>query len=346
MKYVKNKFGEGILYSQEDFNGKVYVLCCACMSVYSDFLSWANKYPEKISKSPEDADEIIVLGCQVTDLSVLNDLRQVEDLYSKYNKSIYIGGCLAQRFDIELPLYLKRLDVVREINYPIKNKDYVFYAKPFWVNNFEENDNNLSQGNIFRNMYPLHIGAGCTFECKYCTIKHMRGDNYELDAKDQVQEFLDNENVVLISDSPTEKQIRDWCSIAIKYKKQISIRNLEPRVAMNVYNNLLLAAKSGVLKILHCPIQSCSSFIINKMSRNVMATENFINNVKELRTLGVIVATNIIIDYEIDGITYSNHDEEVMNELFDYYSWNPYWDGVWNRNKAEERFKKYIDQKE
>lgn len=24
MKYVKNKFGEGNLYSQEDFNGKIY----------------------------------------------------------------------------------------------------------------------------------------------------------------------------------------------------------------------------------------------------------------------------------------------------------------------------------
>jgi tRNA A37 methylthiotransferase MiaB len=342
MKQIQNKFGIGAIYSQEDFVGTVYVLCCACMSVYSDFLSWANKFPERISKTPEDANELIVLGCQVTDLAVLNDLKNAENLYAKYNKPIYVGGCLAQRLDVDLPPYMRRLDVVREVNFPIVKKDLVNYAKPFWVNNFKENDNNLSDGNIFRNMYPLHIGAGCTFGCKYCTIRFTRGENYELNAEDQLQEFLNNENVVLISDSPTKKQISDWCIIAIEYNKEISIRNIEPRITMETSEELLSAAKAGVLKILHSPIQSCSSFIINKMGRNSYLTNDFLSFAKELRSMGVIVATNIIIDYEIDGVIYPNHDKELMNSLFDYYSWNPYWDGVWNRERAEKRFEKYI----
>jgi hypothetical protein len=28
--------------------------------------------------------------------------------------------------------------------------------------------------------------------------------------------------------------------------------------------------------------------------------------------------------------------------LYDYVSWNPLWDRVWNRQKAEERFEQYI----
>jgi len=30
--------------------------------------------------------------------------------------------------------------------------------------------------------------------------------------------------------------------------------------------------------------------------------------------------------------------------MFDYVSWNPYWDGIWDRQKAEERYKKYIEE--
>ena len=31
-----------------------------------------------------------------------------------------------------------------------------------------------------------------------------------------------------------------------------------------------------------------------------------------------------------------------LNEIFDYYSWNPYFDGNYNEKKAKKRFKKYI----
>ena len=44
MKIVKNKFGEGTLYQEEDLKGKIYATSAACMSVWSDMLSFANKY--------------------------------------------------------------------------------------------------------------------------------------------------------------------------------------------------------------------------------------------------------------------------------------------------------------
>ena len=43
MKTVKNRFGESFLYDIDDIAASgVYVVCTACMSVWSDFLSYAN----------------------------------------------------------------------------------------------------------------------------------------------------------------------------------------------------------------------------------------------------------------------------------------------------------------
>jgi hypothetical protein len=74
MKKVKNIFGEGILYDKNDLGNKIYATSAACMSVWSDMLSFANKEKERFIDNPKDADSIVVLGCQVTDLAVLNDL--------------------------------------------------------------------------------------------------------------------------------------------------------------------------------------------------------------------------------------------------------------------------------
>jgi len=42
MKEVTNEFGTGILYEENDLGKSIYCVCTACMSVWSDFLSYAN----------------------------------------------------------------------------------------------------------------------------------------------------------------------------------------------------------------------------------------------------------------------------------------------------------------
>lgn len=342
MKQVKNVFGEGILYNENDLKGKIYATSAACMSVWSDFLSWANANPNRMTNDPFNADTIVVLGCQVTDLAVLNDLEIARKLHKETKRDIYMGGCLSQRMDIRLPEYLKRLDVVRSIGQDIYNRELIDYEKPFWVPNFEENKEELKEGNLFRNFYPLKIGAGCHGKCSYCTIRHTRGETYELLPDSQIKEFLDHENVVLISDSPTVNQINAWCNVALNTNKQISIRNVEPQVLIQCKEKLNEVATKGLLHILHCPIQSLNDEIIKIMNRSVKATKEAIEYMQELRKLGVIVATNIIIDYIHEGKVYENHDIEYLNKMFDYYSWNPYFDGNFDLQKAEERFCKYI----
>ena len=239
MKEIKNIFGEGILYEEGDLEGKIYATSAACMSVWSDMLSFANQDPKRFVMDPQDADTIVVLGCQVTDLAVLNDLEVAKKLHDATNKNIFIGGCLAQRMDIPLPEYMKRLDVVRVVGQELEDRSLVHYEKPFWVPDFKESKDNLKDGNLFRNYYPLKIGAGCHGKCKYCTIRHTRGDGYEMVPEEQIEEFLNHDHVVLTSDSPTVSQVKAWCRIAKECNKEISIRNIEPQNLIQCKEELL-----------------------------------------------------------------------------------------------------------
>lgn len=342
MKEVKNVFGQGILYDKNDLKGKIYATSAACMSVWSDMLSYANSEKERFVKDIEEADDIVVLGCQVTDLAVLNDLEVAWNLHKKTKKDIYMGGCLAQRMDIELPDYIKRLDVVRKVNQELDDRTLVHYEKPFWVVDFEESDDNLKDGNLFRNYYPLKIGAGCHGKCRYCTIRHTRGDAYEMIAEEQIAEFLNHENVVLISDSPTVSQIKAWCQIAKKTNKEISIRNIEPQNLIKCREELLDLTNSDLLDIVHCPVQSFDEELLRAMNRNVEATNEAVELLHTLKEKGVITATNIIIDYTVGEKTIHNLDTKKLNENSNYYSWNPYFDGNFSLENAKDRFKKYI----
>lgn len=342
MKKVKNIFGEGNLYDKNDLGNKIYATSAACMSVWSDMLSFANKEKERFIDNPKDADSIVVLGCQVTDLAVLNDLEVAKKLHEETGKDIYMGGCIAQRMDIPLPDYIKRLDVVREYNIDLVDRNLVHYEKPFWVPDFKESDDNLKDGNLFRNYYPLKIGAGCHGKCKYCTIVHTRGGYYEEVPENQIDEFLNHENVVLISDSPTPSQIKSWCKIAADTNKDISIRNIEPQNLIQCREELLDLANKKLLKVVHCPVQSFDEELLRAMNRSVVATNKAIELLKELKAKGVVTATNIIIDYTVGDKLYENHDKEKLNETFDYYSWNPYFDGNFDMERAKQRFKKYI----
>ena len=82
------------------------------------------------------------------------------------------------------------------------------------------------------------------------------------------------------------------------------------------------------------------------MNRSVKATLDYIEWSQELRQYGTKLATNIIIDYVVDGKACHNLNEDFLNSHFDYFAWNPYFDGKWDRKKAEERFEKYIAKKE
>jgi len=322
----------------KDLEGKIYMTCSACMSVWADGLSWANANKDRIVKSPEQADNIVVLACQVTDLAVLNDLKVLERLKSEFpDKKYFVSGCLAKRLDVEVPEFAERLETPRDNYQFLWDKTLVNFEKPFWVKEFKEEDNGKAQGHLFRDMYPLRIGKGCPNKCTYCTIRVTRGAFEQLEASSLEKEFQTFDNVLLIADSPTATQIKEWYEIAKRNNKPFSIRNVEPSVTVACEQELLDLAKNKLLKVYHSPIQSNNPEVLEDMHRNVQATLKTMEIARKLQENGVYIATNIIIDYK----DFKQDFSEVYN-LYDYVSWNPLWDRVWDRKRAEQRFEIYL----
>lgn len=338
----ENRFGTGELVQVGDMPSPIYAECTACMSIYSEFLSWANACSWLITKDPAEAGSILVLSCQVTDLAILNDFRTIESLQKRFpGKSYYIGGCLAQRFDIPFPEGVQRADHIRSDKVWITDTSLVKFAPPFWTEGFEEGGNDRVDGKLFRYDYPLRIGVGCHKKCAYCSIRTTRGKPYEIPAAELQEEFLamgaPDRSVLLVADSPSVSQIREWCVLAIAHHRPISLRNVEPDVAMQSLKYLMTVAKLGLLDKFLCPVQSDRPEVLKDMHRLVEPTLKFINIVPTLRAYGVYCSTNVIVDYK----GFPDPSLKVA-KVFDQVGWNPYWDGTWDRAKAEERFAKFF----
>ena len=133
MTRVTNRFGTEEMYTIADIvdankRSIIYVTCTACMSVWTDALSYIEDedyYGDGFftREFDEYVTDAIVLSCQVTDFAIYNDIKVMEELHNRdieFRKehptfspiNIYCGGCLAQRFDIPLPDYVRRLDVL------------------------------------------------------------------------------------------------------------------------------------------------------------------------------------------------------------------------------------------
>ena len=322
----------------QELEGKIFMTSSACMSVWADGLSWANAHPERITKDPNQADNLVVLSCQVTDLAVLNDFRTLELYKLKFpNKKYFISGCLAKREDIGLPESAERLETPRQNYQFLWDRSLVNFEKPFWVKDFKESENETKNGHLFRNMYPLRIGKGCPNKCTYCTIRKTRGQFEQYDADLLEKEFLAFDNVLLIADNPLVGQIKAWRAIAERNNKGFSLRNVEPSTAMQCEEDLMALAEKGLLNVFHSPIQSADPNVLRDMNRNVEATFEVMQIAKKLKQKGVYIATNIIIDYKD-----FQQDFTPVYQIYDYVSWNPLWDRVWNRRVAEERFEKYL----
>lgn len=369
-KRVTNRFGEGLIYSENVLYTyeQVKFISAGCLSGTSDYLSYVQN---RLEKDPSgNAFEIvnnestelygnlaiIIYGCQVTDLAILNDIDVARRLHKEFPKSdIYMGGCLANRFDIELPDYIKRIGTIRTDYKAIEELayDYVQWEEPYWTNAEGKDKNGKESGKLFRNSYPLKVGAGCTGKCSYCTIRDTRGEQYNTDALLQVKEFLDVkldkfDGIVITSDSPTINQIKDWCMLAKRYKRKISFRNVEPFTLVQCDKEITSLAEAGLLDKMHCPIQSYIPEVLEAMNRTVEVTLYAINIMKKLkREYGVYTSTNVIIDYvnPVTGEYFENAKEEWLKDTFSNYEWNPYFNGLYNEKDAKKRYEKYIGQR-
>lgn len=153
--------------------------------------------------------------------------------------------------------------------------------------------------------------------------------------------------ILLIADSPKYNQLIGLMKVALEKETPLSIRNVEPHVLCKMFPLSQMSNRSeiperfvgkGLLEYCHSPIQSLSEEILDDMNRPKSSAYGAYMVLKWLSRHGVKTATNIIIDYkgmEDDTL------ETVTGSEIDYVSWNPLWDGEWNRMEAERRMNYY-----
>lgn len=336
MYIATNKFGTKTMCTPSDIltdGVKIYIFNCACLTIHTETLGWANHFSEYITTDINAADIIIVLGCQVTDLAILNDINTIDKLKRLHpQKRFFIGGCLAQRFDLFDDKYT-RMDILYQDYQPIVNENLITWQEPFWD---EIGDDFLRPNNHTHN---LRVGKGCHGKCQYCTIRVTRKNYSELNIDELIPEIYKNWNKTIIptADTLSPRQIETFFEIAQQKRIKFSLRNIEPDNAIRCKETLINFAKSGLLDTIHIPVQSNNIGVLRAMNRSISATEEAIELAIELKKLRVRIATNVIIDYQGETDDYSG-----IYDIFDHVAWNPYWDGVFALEKARARMKKYI----
>jgi len=238
-----------------------------------------------------------------------------------------------------LPYGVNRLEHLRADYEPIKDRTIINYEYPFWVSNYEPLDDDYAQGHLFRHMYHLRVGSGCHGKCKYCTIRITRGEAYILDSQKLEKEFSEckHNKICIVGDTINPDQIVAYSHFARKYRKRICFRNVEPQNAIATKDILTYLAKDDLLDVLHIPIQAVDEKTLRKMGRSKKYVDEVLSLIQELQKTSVFTATNIIIDYD----DCENNFDKVY-KLFDYVSWNPYWDGNFDLEKDKKRMAYYI----
>ena len=310
----------------KDLKRPITIISVACRTVTAEWENWAQQLSPSEISGLSDARTVVILGCQVTDLAILNDLRTAERFQNAWpGKEIVLGACVAARGDVDfdfprvtLPLGIANLDSTRF------SSQRVNWLQPFWS----------SRETFLREGVSVRTSRGCQSACAYCSINRVRGGHevYSISPQNVVP------GSVLVADSPSADEVHAFLDAARLNKAPISLRNLEPEVAFGTKAETMAMAEAGLLDTWHVPIQSTNPEVVGKMRRDPIVVSKIISLADDLRRIGVKTATNIIENF-VPGDTSPDADG-----FFDHVSRNPYWNGHWDRSMAEDRWTRLIGQ--
>lgn len=332
---MRNKFGVGEVTAINGLKGNNYIISCGCLNTYAEALSWANANIVSTASTTFLADNIIIQGCQRTDLAVLEAFKQIEYCAKQYpTKQIYLSGCLAKRFDIPVLAGVKRLVPL------YKDNQYIRY-----FHLVQRENQQLNWNQLFSGYYPVRIGRGGSRYRGQCNGATIRPGLCKIDSNYYNRVGLEREMretdkpTVLVSDKPTVDQLNRWLGTAIFSDVPIALSNVEADdcILPFIEEVLLSAARCKVLSGIHCRLRSTHPKILSHYDYNVSKIERFLSLVRKLKKLGVFCAADVVINFK--GI--KDPGMRRIKSLFDVVRWEPYWDGKWDRRKAENRSEIY-----
>ncbi|MCL2621561.1 MAG: hypothetical protein FWD32_00825 [Firmicutes bacterium] len=348
MIYVKNEFGEGDLYEIDDIKGTIYFVSQRCHLRVSEMSQWISNNPKRVVDDIEHADNIIMMACQATNYEIYNMLTRIKRLMTKFfDKSIYLTGCLAQRFDVQL--FAKRMTFInphKSGNYDM-DKDFhntTDIALTDYISTIYTEDNYNYNSDLFVNAgaaTPILVSRGCFNKCSYCTIRKCVGEYIEFPPEgNRLECFMKSRHVLLDGDC-IKSSVTPWLELALKHKKYTSISNIDHTAVVANFELLKKLAEQKMLVMIYCAIQSLDEKILKAMNRDYQSTKKAVELMQELRKFGTIFSTDIIIDFPVDGVIYKNYDKELYDKLFDVCHLNIFSSSQYNEEETKKILKYY-----
>lgn len=321
---------------------RILVVSVECFENSLGSIGYIEKeYRNKIVNEGEIGDTdiadimVLVLGCSKDDLAIVKSLHVAESYSAKYDGvDIYLGGCMAC-IDIELPSYIKGvIDTKLTLDIPmdILKISKVKCERQYW----ELERVNKSSCNIIK------IDKGL----KSCS-KYAKGCLSIVEIEDKLSSVKQGELVEIVSEGLDSKRLEMILSLIERYKVKVGFREIRTEVIVSQHKRLKEISELGLIEYISSAITSDNDKVLIDLGYDVCYINDAIKIMGELRELGVKVYTRVLVDYNKvtgDGkqIRYSNTSQRWLNDHFDGWSWEIYYDGKWDKEKAIERYNEYV----
>jgi hypothetical protein len=271
----------------------------SCPTIHADAQAWASDNPQIVGWS-EKADNLVVLGCPATNKTISETTRYIEK-NSEYRGSIYLGGCLARRFDIAFPQEIKRLDHIYDHMKTISSNKTSYYTIDSFPCSY------ASTNKIHHSLYPFglcHMIRGGWYRPQsFCSrlgeVRPMPW--YRTDEASLAGLYLDytahkdNSSLLIVSDGFGYEQMIWWLETIIKFPPyfgvsfyNISVEALKGRVA----ELLSTACLRRHIKKVHVPLYGLKASTLKVFGRSVSKTHTALPLLEKVRSYGTEVFTD------------------------------------------------------
>jgi len=281
------------------------------------------------SKSPDDADVIIVHTCAFVDSAKEESIDTILGLENEKGEGakLVVSGCLAQRYPNELAKEIEEIDLVLGVG---KHVDIIEHlgGQRISVSSPENwNIDTIDRLPSTPQHYAfLNISEGCDNRCSYCVIPSIRGGLRSRPVKEIVAESIRLRERGLVElnlvaqdaaaygfDIPDGPRLTGLLESLLKETDipWIRLLYLHPK---NITAGLidLVSSEERILSYLDVPIQHCSDAILKSMGRGIGKGE-LLDLIDEMgsRIENLYIRTSLIVGYPGEG-------ESEFNELCEF----------------------------
>lgn len=305
-------------------NKKFYIFSTACLSLLDETnrIGFILNQKNKLVKSPEEADFIVVTTCAVSKDSAMNSVNNIKRFCQLKNKKVYVGGCLSNAkerenlFSFKNVYFFNANDIFSEIDKVNSICERITVrCDPFWLSDLDKKEQKLKKiltknkkladlyafttdGIIFSRMHfefdTIRISKGCNKRCTYCAIPNNRGKYIEHDlkyVKDQIDKSKNDHILIIGENIGCHKDFEKIIEYLIKKNKKIMLRYLEPEHVNRIKDEYL-----GSIVYIGVPIQSGSKKILE--DRHRLGNIDEVNKkFKIWNKRGIFLGTSIILSY-------------------------------------------------